>query len=31
MWIANKIMERIFRKYMTEEEVKRQEELEKMD
>lgn len=30
MWVANKIMERIFRKYMTEEEVKRQEELEKM-
>lgn len=29
MWVANKIMERIFRKYMTEEEVKRQEELEK--
>jgi uncharacterized membrane protein YesL len=31
MWFANRIQERIFRKYMTEEERLRQDELEKME
>lgn len=31
MWVANKILERVFRKYMSEEDVKAQEELDKQD